>query len=218
MCETVWKSSEGDRHEALFHSLRLFARHPHRDRRRPSSMPTSSRSRRASRCPTAAPFTRGQPDGLCPRDGDAGGLALTEGPAVLTYIADLAAEGVLAPPPYTEERYQMMRWLNFVSDRSPQGGVRAADDARSSEGARDWALRWRTSAFALLSDHLDGAGLSRRRLQRRRCLSARRAQLVRACRRGDRRLAGAAAWRAKMRARPSVAQAMREEMPLRQAA
>ena len=28
-------------------------------------------------------------------------LVLTEGPAVLTYIAELAAEGVLAPAPYT---------------------------------------------------------------------------------------------------------------------
>ena len=43
------------------------------------------------------------------------GRSLTEGPAIVQYIADLKPESGLAPPNGTYERYQLQEWLNFIS-------------------------------------------------------------------------------------------------------
>ncbi len=43
------------------------------------------------------------------------GRYLTEGPAIVQYIADLKPESGLAPPNGTYERYQLQEWLNFIS-------------------------------------------------------------------------------------------------------
>jgi glutathione S-transferase len=40
---------------------------------------------------------------------------LTEGPAIVQYIADLAPETHLAPPNGTFARYHLQEWLNFIS-------------------------------------------------------------------------------------------------------
>ena len=43
------------------------------------------------------------------------GVQLTEGPAIVQYIADKAPQSGLAPANGTVERYQLQQWLNFVS-------------------------------------------------------------------------------------------------------
>ncbi|MBX3020676.1 MAG: glutathione transferase GstA [Bdellovibrionales bacterium] len=43
------------------------------------------------------------------------GEVLTEGVAILQYIADLAPEKHLAPPAGTLERYRLQEWLNFIT-------------------------------------------------------------------------------------------------------
>lgn len=43
------------------------------------------------------------------------GQILTEGPAVVQYIADRKPETKLAPPAGTIERYRLQEWLNFIS-------------------------------------------------------------------------------------------------------
>jgi glutathione S-transferase len=43
------------------------------------------------------------------------GSLLSEGPAVLQYIADRSPEARLAPPPSDPERYRLQEWLNFVT-------------------------------------------------------------------------------------------------------
>jgi glutathione S-transferase len=43
------------------------------------------------------------------------GHRLTEGPAIVQYIADRKPESKLAPPPTSEERYHLQGWLNFLS-------------------------------------------------------------------------------------------------------
>jgi glutathione S-transferase len=168
--------------------------------------------------PDGRPFTAISPMGYVPAMETASGLVLSEGPAVLTYIADLAAEGVLAPAPYTEERYQMMRWLNFVSTELHKAVFAPLMTSKSSDGARDWAKGLAAKRFDLLSAHLDGqdylvGGFS--------VADAYLLSVLNWC-----EFAGVAitdwpvlvAWRSKMRARPSVAEAMAIEMPLRQAA
>lgn len=43
-----------------------------------------------------------------------GGQILTEGPAIVQYLADRVPDKLLAPAPGTIERYQMIGWLNFI--------------------------------------------------------------------------------------------------------
>jgi glutathione S-transferase len=43
------------------------------------------------------------------------GELLTEGPAVLQYIADLKPQAKLAPPAGSMERYRLQEWLAFIS-------------------------------------------------------------------------------------------------------
>jgi len=43
------------------------------------------------------------------------GEVLTEGPAIVQYIADLRPDSGLAPPQGTFERYRLHEWLNFIT-------------------------------------------------------------------------------------------------------
>ena len=43
------------------------------------------------------------------------GQRLTEGPAIVQYLADQAPAAKLAPPNGTMERYRLQEWLNFIS-------------------------------------------------------------------------------------------------------
>ena len=43
------------------------------------------------------------------------GALLTEGPAIIQYLADSKPESGLAPQPGTLERYHLQEWLNFIS-------------------------------------------------------------------------------------------------------
>ena len=168
--------------------------------------------------PDGRPFSAVSPKGYVPALEPRGGLALSEGPAVLTYIADLAAEGVLAPAPYTDERYQLMRWLNFISTEIHKGVFAPLMSKRSTEGSRDWAHTLIEQRFALLSDHLDGQDYLVGTFS---VADAYLLAVLNWCEHAGVAIADwpvLLAWRMKMRRRPSVAQAMAEEMPLLKAA
>lgn len=49
------------------------------------------------------------------------GSYLTEGPAIVQYIADLAPEKHLAPPAGTIARYRLQEWLNFITSELHKG-------------------------------------------------------------------------------------------------
>ncbi len=49
------------------------------------------------------------------------GTFLTEGPAIVQYIADKVPDKKLAPANGTLERYKMQSWLNFVSSELHKG-------------------------------------------------------------------------------------------------
>jgi len=53
---------------------------------------------------------KGQVPALVTRDGS----LLTENAAVLQYLADLAPQAQLAPPPTDPARYQLYQWLSFI--------------------------------------------------------------------------------------------------------
>ncbi|MHA3736623.1 glutathione transferase GstA [Pseudomonas sp. Eth.TT006] len=57
------------------------------------------------------------------------GAVLTEGPAILQYLADLQPQSGLAPAPGSFERVRLQEWLNFVSSEI-HGSLGALFDPR----------------------------------------------------------------------------------------
>jgi len=51
----------------------------------------------------------------------ADGQRLSEGPAIVQYIADQAPASQLAPPNGTFERYRLQEWLNFITSELHKG-------------------------------------------------------------------------------------------------
>ena len=49
------------------------------------------------------------------------GARLTEGPAIIQYLADRVPEKKLAPPAGTMERYRLLEWLNFITSELHKG-------------------------------------------------------------------------------------------------
>ena len=147
-----------------------------------------------------------------------GGFVLSEGPAVLSYIASLAPDGVLAPPAYSDGHYRMLAWLNFVATELHKGVFAPLFERGRCEEERTGA-RWRAARpFEMLSkhlatrDHLEGD------------FSVADAYLLTILNWCEHAGIALSDWpvlrryRARLRARPSIARAMAEEMPLYEAA
>ncbi|WP_217126062.1 glutathione transferase GstA [Hydrogenophilus thiooxidans] len=64
---------------------------------------------------TGEDFRKINPNGYVPCLQLTDGRTLTEGPAIVQYIADQVPEKGLAPANGTWERYQLQQWLNFIS-------------------------------------------------------------------------------------------------------
>lgn len=62
-----------------------------------------------------ADFLAINPNAYVPALEIAPGLILTEGPAIMQYIADQAPNAGLAPANGTMERYRLQSWLNFIT-------------------------------------------------------------------------------------------------------
>lgn len=69
----------------------------------------------SKRTETGEEFLQLNPNGYVPVLALNDGNKLTEGPAIVQYLADLAPDKSLAPPAGTFERYQLQQWLNFIS-------------------------------------------------------------------------------------------------------
>jgi glutathione S-transferase len=66
-----------------------------------------------------------------------GGVVLTEGPALLQYVADQAQPGKLAPAAGTVQHYQLAGWLGYISSEvhknfSPLFNPAATEDAKAN--------------------------------------------------------------------------------------
>jgi glutathione S-transferase len=69
----------------------------------------------SKRTETGEDFRQINPNGYVPVLILDDGTKLSEGPAIVQYLADLAPEKKLVPPAGTFERYQLQQWLNFIS-------------------------------------------------------------------------------------------------------
>lgn len=169
------------------------------------------------RLPDGRDFTAISPMGYVPAIETRAGFVLTEGPAVLTYIAELAPEGVLAPPAFSDAHYRMLAWLNFIATELHKG-VFMPLLGYATEAERDAARAKAGKPLDYLATHLEGrdfleGGFT---VADAYCLA-----VLNWCEHVGIAIADwpvLRAYRGRLRARPAVARAMAEELPLLRAA
>jgi glutathione S-transferase len=83
------------------------------------------------------------------------GIRLTEGPAIVQYIADRVPEKRLAPPNGAPERTRLQQWLNFISSELHKGFAPLFNASMPEEAKKIFRDRLATR-FAYLNEHLAG--------------------------------------------------------------
>jgi glutathione S-transferase len=120
---------------------------------------------RAKRTASGADYLAINPKGYVPALETDEGVLLTEGPAIVQYVADKVPAKGLAPAAGSMARYQLAEWLNFISTEvhknySPLFNPAASEDMKSS--ARDNLNKRYTYLDGILAqrDYLLGATYS----------------------------------------------------------
>ena len=170
------------------------------------------------RLPDGRDFREISPMGYVPAIETKSGFVLTEGPAVLTYIAELAPEGVLNFTGFSDAYYRTIAWLNFTATELHKSVFAPILNKASSEAEREAARGRAAKPFGVLSAHLEGCDFLEDRFS---VADAYLLAVLNWC-----EFSGVAiaewpvltAYRERLRARPSVARAMAEEWPLLKAA
>jgi glutathione S-transferase len=100
---------------------------------------------RAKQTASGADYLGINPKGYVPALETDEGVLLTEGPAIVQYLADQVPEKQLAPAIGSMERYQLMSWLNFIGTEihknysplfNPAGSDESKDNARQNLAKR----------------------------------------------------------------------------------
>lgn len=94
---------------------------------------------RAKTTASGADYSAINGKGYVPALDTGSGVVLTEGPAIVQFLADQVPGKQLVPPAGTLERYQVLEWLNFIGTEihknySPLFNPAASDEVRN--GAR----------------------------------------------------------------------------------
>jgi glutathione S-transferase len=102
-------------------------------------------------------FKKINPKGYVPTLQFEDGSILTEGPAIVQWIADQVPEKHLAPTAGTMERYHLIEWLNFIATElhkqfSPLFNPASSDDAKQRQ--RDLLARRFDYVQAAMGNHL----------------------------------------------------------------
>lgn len=142
------------------------------------------------------------------------GTILTEGPAVLQYVADLKPDAGLAPPAGTPERYRLQQWLNYVATELHKAVFALVFNPKAPDAVKAYAMEQIPAKFAFLSGELKDRDFL---LDRFTVADAYLVTVLNWC-----GLAGIdlkpypvlAAYHQRLAARPSVAKAMAEDMKL----
>lgn len=101
----------------------------------------------AKTLPDGGDYLRINPKGYVPAVELPNGEVLTEGPAIVQYIADQNSDNRLAPKAGTIERYRLQEWLNFISTEIHKGF--------SPLFRKDITPEWRTAVIETLSKRFD---------------------------------------------------------------
>ncbi len=100
---------------------------------------------RSKQTASGADYLAINPKGYVPALATDEGVLLTEGPAIVQYLADKVPEKQLAPANGSIERYQLMSWLNFIGTEihknysplfNPAGSDESKDNARQNLAKR----------------------------------------------------------------------------------
>ncbi|MBX3565478.1 MAG: glutathione S-transferase N-terminal domain-containing protein [Sphingomonas sp.] len=164
--------------------------------------------------PDGRAFTEISPMGYVPAIETSGGFTLTEGPAVLTYIAELAPEGMLNFTGFSDAHYRMLGWLNFTSTELHKAVFAPILGSGFSDGEQDAARVRAARPFAVLTRHLEASEFLGDRFS---VADAYLLAVLNWCEFSKVPIADwpvLLAYRERLRARPSVAQAMAAELPL----
>ena len=100
-------------------------------------------------------FTRINPKGQVPVLGLDNGEFLTEGPAIVQYIADRKPEAGLIPAAGTMERTRVQEWLNFITSELHKG-FSPLFRPSTPEGYKTISKENLANRFAYLDGHLAG--------------------------------------------------------------
>jgi glutathione S-transferase len=105
--------------------------------------------------PDGSDYLQINPKGYVPALQMQNGEVLTEGPAIVQYLADLNADSKLAPKAGTIERYRLQEWLNFITSEVHKSFSPLFNKAASA----DWkagAIEGIAKRFDYLSTQLQG--------------------------------------------------------------
>lgn len=104
---------------------------------------------------TGADYKSINPNGYVPALLLDDGQVLSEGPAIVQYLADRVPEKRLAPAAGTMQRYRLMEWLNFISTELHQG-FGALFSPQTPDAWKDIVKARLTRRFDYVSGRLDG--------------------------------------------------------------
>jgi glutathione S-transferase len=104
---------------------------------------------------SGADYTKINPKGSVPALELDNGYVLTEGPAIVQYLADQAPSAGLAPAAGSLERYQLMSWLNFISSEVHKSFAPLYNPAASAD-MKDSAIANINKRFGYLNQALAG--------------------------------------------------------------
>ena len=99
-------------------------------------------------------FTRINPKGQVPVLGLDNGELLTEGPAIVQYIADRKPDAKLAPAAGSPDRYRLQEWLNFIASEVHKG-TGPLFNSQLPEAWKTVVLEKLGSRYDYLSKHLE---------------------------------------------------------------
>lgn len=100
-------------------------------------------------------YTRINPKGYVPALELEDGQVLTEGPAIVQYLADKKPDVKLAPPAGSPERYRVQEWLNFITSELHKG-IGVLFGADTPEDFKPIARKRALDRLALVDKHLAG--------------------------------------------------------------
>lgn len=84
------------------------------------------------------------------------GQTLTEGPAILQHVADLAPDSGLAPPAGSFDRPRLQQWLNYIATEIHKGVFYLIFYPAAPEAAKVFAREIVRTRYDFLSAHLQG--------------------------------------------------------------
>jgi len=108
---------------------------------------------KAKRTASGVDFLTINPKGYVPTIELDDGQVLTEGPALVQYLADQKPEAGLVPPPGTMERYRMQEMLGYINSELHKTYSPLFNDATPQE-TRNERLAYLKKRYALLDERL----------------------------------------------------------------